>query len=512
MTQDLSKAALIKAVKKARKNLVAYRRILLATGEDEVMPAGFHFQWSDILLKDTESFALEGFRESAKTQYAIRSFPLYSLTFPSRKRDYIVIIKNNETLAQNKLKELESEYVSNPAISANCVKIREQSGKVFSVDVENDKGEVINVRIEAYGKGASIRGLTAQDRRPKIAIIDDPQDVEDAKSEAVQETDWNWFLSDVKFLGQHTRIFLIANNLGEKCIIERVFQNAEALKFRTMRLPTMIGENSAWPEKYKIEDIEKEKESYRKMGKIDVWMREKMCVATSEETREFNPNDFRYYVPHIIKKIASEANVYITVDPAYSLEKTSSLRAIVVNAVDADNKWFIADVKYGRWSSTEFIDILFQTVREWKEYIKEVGIEKGLFKSVMEPFIYKEMSMRNVFFNIVPIEHAKKGSKFERIRMLGPRFKAHQIWFPEWADWLTEMVVELAGVTKDGLKSLFNDLIDTLAMQEQIAQAPVNQERMQNLPREAVMTSPINAPNQQGFGNLPHNDAIVTRT
>ena len=50
----------------------------------------------------------------------------------------------------------------------------------------NEDGEC-NVRIEAYGKGASIRGLSNKDRRPKILILDDIQDLEDARSETVTE-------------------------------------------------------------------------------------------------------------------------------------------------------------------------------------------------------------------------------------------------------------------------------------------------------------------------------------
>ena len=243
---------LIDSINLAKQDLINFRCIILAVGENEVAPADYHYQWSDVLLNGNKNTAIEGFRESAKSQYVLRAFPLYALTFPSIKRDYIVIIKKNATLASNKLKEIEDEFLANPICMANCVKIREQSGDVFSVDVKDEKGKVVNVRIEAYGKGASIRGLTSQDRRPKIAIIDDPQDLEDAQSESVQETDWNWFLSDVKFLGQYTRIFIIGNNLGEKCIIERIFANAEALQFDTHRMPTIIDDKSTWPSKYPV--------------------------------------------------------------------------------------------------------------------------------------------------------------------------------------------------------------------------------------------------------------------
>lgn len=484
---------LAKAVAKASKNLVNYRKILLNVGEDEVAPAPFHYDWSRDLLKGKGNYAIQGFRESAKSQYILRSFPLYCLTFPSRDRDYIPIIKKNQTLASNKLKEIEREYETNPIIRGNLVKIHEQSGEVFSVDVKNAEGEVINVRFEAYGKGASIRGLVNQDRRPKIVIIDDPQDVEDSKSLTVQETDWNWFLSDVKFLGQKTRIFLIGNNLGERCIIERVFNNAKELKFKTSRVPsvTTTGE-SAWPTKFTLEDIAKEKTDFRKMGKIDIWLREKMCLATSEETRVFNKNDYRWFAPGVTNNIIRNCRVWATLDPAASEEIDACYRAICVNAVDHQHNWFIVDFPFGRWDSATLIDRIFDVVVKYR--LKDFGIEKGMFEKVIKPFIYKEMAKRQTFFNIIELEHAKKGSKLERIKMLQPRFKAHTIWFPEDVDsgedgsnWLAELLSELSGVTKYKIKSLYIDLVDAMAMQEQVAKAPFKHSAAGtgSLPRQA---------------------------
>jgi hypothetical protein len=140
--------------------------------------------------------------------------------------------------------------------------------------------------------------------------------------------------------------------------------------------------------------------------------------------------------------------------------------------------WTIVDFPYGRWKSDEFIDKLFEAVIKWTPYLGgsrriPVGIEKGHFKQILEPFIYKEMQRRNIYFDIVPIEHASVGSKLERVKMLAPCFKAHSIQLPEFSPWLAELETELTGVTIDGFKSLYVDLIDAFAMQQQIAKAPI---------------------------------------
>jgi len=480
-------AAILDAVVEAQKGLVEFRRIFLNTGEDECLPAPFHYEWSDILLFGEGNDAIEGFRESAKTQYVIRAFMQYAFVFPSAARDYIVLIKKNTRLAQAKLKEIIQEYNSNPLLRHNLVKIREQSGDVISVDVKDSAGEIRNIRIECYGKGSAVRGLANVDRRPKIVIIDDPQDLEDANSDTVCEQDWDWFLGDVKFLGQFCRIFIIGNNLGERCILERIERFKDELNFRFHRIPIHKDGEPTWTAKYDMDSIEREKADYTRVGKVDIWLRERMCVAVGEENRTFDPDDYRYFNPGLAQRKAAECNRFITLDPAANQSDTSCYRAMCVNAVDEDDNWFIVDFPYGRWDTVGLIDQIFEKVVQWD--VKEFGIEKGQMRDVLEPILYREMPKRNVYFNLIPIEHQRVGSKLERIKSLQPKFRSHTIWFPDTAPWLPELKTELAGVTREGIKSLYIDLVDAMAMQFQIAKKPyrtghkMDSKRFSNLPR-----------------------------
>lgn len=460
-------------LKKIKNSLVDYRYVVLSNdAENELKSPYFHYDLSDLLLKDKGNVAIEMFRESGKSAYALRTFPLHSLSYPNKDRDYIVIIKKNQTLASNKLKELIDEYANNPLVRHNLVQIKEQNAQAFSVDVRTENGEIINVRIEAYGKGAAIRGLSNCDRRPKIVVLDDIQDKEDARSETIVETDWNWFLSDVVFLGKTARIFLIGNNLGEKCVIERTINHAKELKFQALRIPVMRDGKATWPEKQSLAEIKAEMASYAAMGKLDIWYAEKMCLALAEESRIFQEEDYRYYSKHNREDLISRCNLYACLDPASSTNNTACYRAITITGVDADNYWFLLEVKYGRWDSAETIEKIFNTVKTYG--LKEFHIEKGWYEQVIKPFLMQEMQRRNIFFNIVPLEHAKQGTKLERIKLLQPRFKAHTVYFPDQAEWLAEFKAELAGVTKDEIKSEYIDCVDAFAMTEQVATPPVN--------------------------------------
>ena len=443
----------------AYKSIVDFRRLFLPAS-NELPPAPFHHEWSNSLLNKHGHEAFEGFRESGKTSLILRAFPLYALVFPREEWRYIVVIKNNQREARKALKNIVAEFTTNPMLSANIKKIFQKSSDIFEVGLQN--GQI--VRIEVYGKGASIRGLNNRDVRPSIIIMDDCQDAADMLSEVVPENDWDWFLSDVLFLGKSTRIFMIGNNLGERCIIEKLRKNPESWGFNFKAIPAANAEMTevTWPEQTTIEELEAERETFSAEGKLDIWLREKMCMAVDEELQIFKEGMLRYYPPSLKEQIAQSAEIIATLDPASSKARNSCFRAIVVGALMPDGHWYILDVPYGRWDSVELMDKMFEVVRKWG--IRDFGVEKGQYQQFLEPVMYREMTIRNCRFNITPMEHGKLGSKLERIKMLQPYFKSGSIWFPSEADWLSEMKSELAGVTRNEIKSEYIDLVDALAM------------------------------------------------
>lgn len=463
-------------------DLVSFRSLFLPCDEaTEKEPAPFHYQFSEILLAGEDNFAIEAYRESGKTEYVIRSFCLYCLRYPSAARDFIVLIKATATLAGAKLKEIETEYLTNPLLNSNLVKVQEQSTQVFSVDVRDDNDQIINVRFEAFGKGASFRGLSNMARRPKIAIIDDPQDTEDSRSEVVQEADFRWFLSDVTFLGEACRLFLIGNNLGARCIIERIIAeapNLEKIKFTTMRIPILDKDgNPTWPDGQTKDKIEKEREDFRKLGQIEIWYREKMCLSVNEETQQFRRQDFQYYAPNTAQKIAASCNVFIRTDLAISEKKSADYSVIAVGGINEDNYLFMFDVIYGRFDPSTFMDLLFQSVTRYKPM--NVGLEKIAYQAALQHFLQKEMSRRNIWFNIV--EQKADTQKEIRIATLQPRFRAHTIFFPEEASWLAEAESQFLMFPK----AAHDDIPDAMAGFMNDTSQPFGKLSPANLPREA---------------------------
>lgn len=450
----------------SEKSIIDFRSRFLSQ-EDDVEPAWFHYAWNDILLHGKRHFVCEGFRESAKTQIVIKGYCLHTLTFPKHDT-YILFILNSKDLASARLKDISSAYITNKTLSANLIKIKAESQDAFEVNVSDPDGNERNVRIEAYGKGSSVRGSTHRDRRPDIVLVDDPQDIDDMGSDLTLERDWKWFMSDVMFLGQSSRIFLIGNNLGERCIAEKCIKLAHALDFDSMVVPIMNEqEQSNWSCKYPIEYILRQRSAYSEAGELDVWYRERMCKCVSPESRIITRADFRYYDPAVTA--FSGMSHFMTVDLAISKSITADYVAMPVVGVSRENHWFLRDAGWGRFDPSQTINKIFEMVVKYR--IQTVGVERVAYQAVIEHFLIKEMPKRNVFFNVVPLLAREK--KIERMMLLQPRFNAGTVWFPKGApEWLIELELQLLGLTTFGVTTQHVDLADALAYMEQIAVAP----------------------------------------
>jgi len=498
MTEEL-KAQILAKMKRGIMSLVDFRTEFCERSVDEVDPAKFHYQWSHDLLFSDESFAIEGFRESAKSTYVLDVYPKYCIFYPDPYRNYIVILKNNATTAQKKLKELERSIKANRWLRERIVEIVEESGEAYEIIIQapgqpNDK---LRFRIETYGKGSSIRGLNWNNQRPSIVIADDLQDEDDARSQTTLDTDWTWFRSDVGFLGRNTRFFMIANNLGERCIVEQIAADPKAFGYKFYRVPILDGEGAPqWPAMFTKQQVESERQRYIATGDIATWMRNRMCVAVSPETQIFHKDDLRWYLPQEKKNIIARCSIYAAYDPTGTGTSKSDLCAIPIIGVDEEDYWYLLDVRYGRWSPNKQEDELFQVIREYKPYrtgIELVGAHGGLLRST----INKSMTERRCMFTPNWLKPSNKLRKEERIILaLSQRVKLGKLVLPEKASWLDEVLTEFLMFTKDGAKSKYDDIIDAIAMFHEFAKPPIGKDgsslinkRVKDLPRNSIQNN-----------------------
>lgn len=449
---------LLKEEAKTISSLVAYRERYLAAPTDSTPPP-FHHRWSTILLNGTDHYAAEGFRESGKDQIVFQANLLHALTYPLPDRRYIVIIAATQTLASNKLRDVTRQFQGKDkaALRLDVEKIVEDSGNAFQVRYNDG----MQVRIEAYGKGASIRGLVWGTFRPDILVLNDLQDKEDMDSETILEKDWDWFLSDCMFLGNSTRIFLIGNNLGQSCIIERVFDSARELGFTAEKFPALINDRTeaAWPERFPVEMLLAERAGFASMGKVDIWERERMCLAMAEESRPLKAEDLQYYDEYSLD--LTGAAIITMVDPAISEKKDADPTVIMTVAIFPDGRWCILDCDRARRNPTEQIDAIFRAVSRFGP--QSVGIETVAYQESLAHFIEVEQKKRGIFFSVVRVK-TRKNKEWKIRTRLQPLLRPGNLYLPKHASWVQGFIDELRVFPSGGCEH--DDMLDTLAMIE----------------------------------------------
>ena len=176
------------------KNLVDFYKLFLCDVDEYKEPADFHYKLSDRLLNSNKNFAIQAFRESGQSSYTMRAFPLFKIMYPSKKKYYILLIKNSATESARIIKQIAEEVRTNPLIAFRVEQVLQETlndGGAYEIMLKNGS----KVRIEGKGKGSSVRGAIWGNKRPDIIILDDIQDVSDMQSETTMEKDWEWFLS-----------------------------------------------------------------------------------------------------------------------------------------------------------------------------------------------------------------------------------------------------------------------------------------------------------------------------
>lgn len=456
MTLEKWQEDLVAIHKEARKTLIDYFRLLISDSDDYVKSPACHYTVNDILLNGTSHFAVEMFRESAKSSLVLKAFPLYRLTYPKKSERYIVLLKQNQRLAEAKLTEISKEYQSNAVLNYNLIKVKKDSASAIEFVVMDIDGEEVTVRIEAYGKGSSIRGLTWGNLRPQVLIGDDLQDLEDSKSEVTLEKDWEWFLSDVKFLAKYGRIFLIGNNLGKKCIIERVIDGKESLDFESLRLAAIDDNgNPTWPERFSKEFLEREKQQFGALGKLEIWYRERMCLAIAPETQKFRREYFKFYRE---EELPEKFDIDITIDPAISKRKEACNTAIVAVAKNRNTpNWYVLDYKAEKYDPGQLIDATFKMFDELKALYPNafirVYVEGVAYQEALKYFFEEEMRRRKVFMFLDTF--IDKTDKEQRILGLVPLFKVGVIYLRgRMTELMDEALLFPVGKTVDILDSL----------------------------------------------------------
>lgn len=158
-------------------------------------------------------------------------------------------------------------------------------------------------------------------------------------------------------------------------------------------------------------------------------------------------------------------NYFLTLDTNGGGEtKNSDYNGWCLNAVDTDGVWWIVDLMHDKANVTEIINRLFFYAERYP-YLK-IGLEKTMFVNAFYQELQREMQKRGRFLNIEELKH-NSTSKETRIKSLIPLFQNGMIRTKANRDFTDEFI--------RFPKSSHDDILDCLAMQQEIVYKPFNE-------------------------------------
>ena len=320
----------------------------------------------------------------------------------------------------------------------------------------------------AVGVGGPITGRGAD-----ILIIDDPfKNRKEAESPLVRQQIWDWYLSTAYTrLSPTGSVILIQTRWHEDDLAGRLIEKAKqdgdnwhVLKFPAIAIQDEMIDgkfarktgDALWPTRYSLEKLNQIKSV---QGAYD-WSALYQQEPVSESSIEFQRPWFLYKEESEVAK--QNTRRFLTVDTAGRMKDKSDYMGFCDNRVDRERKWNIKAWKV-KMNSAELMETLF-TLQDLYHY-ERIGIEETIYVDAFKPFLDLEMQKRKKQLPIKELKH-KNVAKELRIRSLVPRYQSGSIFH------VTGQCNDLETQLLHFPKGTEDDIMDALAYQEQIAEAP----------------------------------------
>lgn len=357
-------------------------------------------------------------RGISKTTIAGLAVPLYQICF--RLIKFCLYVSDTGTLSQGQLENVRKELTTNDIILEFFGDLQPQK-----TDVERWSGEKFETRtgvaMQYRGKGAAIRGVNHNNKRPDLIIVDDPQERADIRSDTVREEDKRWAFGSLmparERIGKSSIVFL-GTYLGPECLVDVLSRDPQ---WTTVKMEVKDRDGGwLWPEYMNEEVYAKERDSFDRAGLLDQFFRE-YHNKDLDETQVPFPKRFIIYdpLPPRDKMVCATF-----ADLATSEKRTADYSAICTAGITEDGLVWLLEAhveRIGVEREEDKIDEYFRQSQEWNSQLH--GFESNAYQAVFGTLLRAEMFRRGHYFEVQPVTH--KTRKVDRIRgALRPRYAA----------------------------------------------------------------------------------------
>lgn len=467
-----------------------------------------HREWWELCCSDHPFVAITAPRGHAKSTAITHCYTLAAVLFKQRK--FVIVVSDTYEQAVLFVQDMKKELVNN-----------EDLIKLFGIaklekDAENDLivklADGSRFRIIAKGAEQKMRGLKWDGMRPDLIICDDLENDEIVLNQERREKFRKWFdnallpaRSDkgiVRIVGTILHLDSLLERLMPKDWDRRQVEKGEVIveplksygvpsKRKTSwvayryRAHSPDFEHILWPSKWPKDRLILERQRYIDAGNPEGYSQEYLNYPIDDTIAFFRKEDFLPYKEDEVESRKASLKNYVAVDLAISEKARADWSVFVVGSLDEQGTLYIRDVIRGRMDAKEIVDTFFSL---YKRYDPEMfTIEGSMIEKSIGPFLYEQMSKRNLYFT-VNTENPTK-DKETRARSIQARMRAGTVRFNRNADWYSELEQEM----RQFPKSRHDDQVDAIAWLgltlDKMVEAPTAQEIAESEYDEAYQQS-----------------------
>jgi|TARA_R110001583_G_scaffold45552_2_gene143422 hypothetical protein len=392
------------------------------------------FQWNEDktgLTLEITPFTLIMIPRGFSKTTTINAFVLWNCAYTDFH--FPVYISETQTHAETQLANIRLELETNARFLGmfGSLKPEQRKGMKWTGDILQLANGVV---IGARGRGGQIRGMLVNAKRPDLLIPDDVEDKESVKTEDQRDKALSWFYGDViQALPRgeaNVGIVALGTLLHSEALLAKLAINPE---WNAIVLGVSLTRKDGttvplWNDaRYgmTLDQIEKKKLSFARVGKLNLFYMEYFNTIRGEEGQKFRPEHI--LVPSLFDPTDFPYRA-LACDPAISEEPGADYFALgVVGRAAKGGRIAVLDVWGEKGvSPSDQAELFFEWRKRWGKP-RFNGVESIAYQRALAITIREMMFRKGDYFEMIEIKHArvkgKQQPKDERINgILHPRY------------------------------------------------------------------------------------------
>jgi len=285
----------------------------------------------------------------------------------------------------------------------------------------------------AAGVGGAITGRGAD-----LLIIDDPHSEQDALSLTAMENAYEWYTSGPRQRLQPGGAIVLVMTRWSTVDLTGQLMKAQAEpkadQWEVVEFPALMESGKpAWPEYWKLEELESVKASLA----VSKWNAQWMQEPTSEEGAIIKREWWREWEPEDIPALKYIIQSY---DTAYSKKETADYSAVTTWGVfepeEERQGLILLDAQRGRWDFPELKEVAMKEYNYWEP-------EMVLIEAKASGMPLSD-ELRRSGLPVTNYTPTRGNDKFTRVNAVAPMFEAGSIYYPEGRRFAEEVIEECA--------------------------------------------------------------------